>query len=202
LAEGVTRYRTVVADPPWPFQWDGRAGGRRRRSTSLGYEVMPYDDICALDVPHEPDATLLLWVTQDALHSGEAQRVAQAWGFPARAGEFIWRKPNFGTGAYPRIGHETCVIYRCGAGSLRAGVRRDVHSVQTWKQPHGKNNGGKVHSAKPDGFYDAVEAGFVGPYLELFARRARMGDWHYWGDQSLGTAELVPQNEEDDRDAA
>jgi N6-adenosine-specific RNA methylase IME4 len=28
-----------------------------------------------------------------------------------------------------------------------------------------------------------------GPYLELFARRARFG-WDYWGDQSLGTAEM------------
>jgi len=27
-----------------------------------------------------------------------------------------------------------------------------------------------------------------GPYLEMFARRARFG-WDYWGDQSLGTAE-------------
>lgn len=29
-----------------------------------------------------------------------------------------------------------------------------------------------------------------GPYVELFARRARFG-WDYWGDQSLGTAEMV-----------
>jgi hypothetical protein len=28
-----------------------------------------------------------------------------------------------------------------------------------------------------------------GPYVELFARRAGFG-WDYWGDQSLGTAEL------------
>jgi N6-adenosine-specific RNA methylase IME4 len=187
-------FRTIVADPPWPFQWQGGSGGRRRSSTSLGYDVMAYEDICALDVPHEPDATLLLWVTQDALHAGEAQRVAHAWGFPVRTGEFIWRKPNFGTGAFPRIGHETCVIYRCGASSLRKDAPRNVHSVQTWSQPRGQNNGGKIHSAKPDPFYDAVEAGFVGPYLELFARRARMGDWHYWGDQSLGTATLEAPN--------
>lgn len=34
-----------------------------------------------------------------------------------------------------------------------------------------------------------VERVSPGPYLELFARRARFG-WDYWGDQSLGTAEM------------
>ena len=29
-----------------------------------------------------------------------------------------------------------------------------------------------------------------GPYLEMFARRARFG-WDFWGDESLGTAELA-----------
>jgi N6-adenosine-specific RNA methylase IME4 len=45
------------------------------------------------------------------------------------------------------------------------------------------------HSAKPEAFYDMVEVVSPGPYVELFARRARFG-WDYWGDQSLGTAEL------------
>jgi N6-adenosine-specific RNA methylase IME4 len=149
---------------------------------------MAYGAIQALEVPSAPDATLLLWVTQDALHSGAAQAVARSWGFTARAGEVIWRKPNFGTGAYPRIGHETCVVYRRGSGSLRADAPRDVHSVQTWAQLYSGANG-KRHSAKPDGFIDFVEGGFEGPYLEMFARRARFG-WDYAGDESLGTAEM------------
>lgn len=45
------------------------------------------------------------------------------------------------------------------------------------------------HSAKPDAFYDMVEQVSPGPYLEMFARRARFG-WDYFGDQSLGTATL------------
>jgi hypothetical protein len=43
-----------------------------------------------------------------------------------------------------------------------------VHSVQTWAQRY-DTNAGKTHSAKPDGFYDLVEQGFEGPYLEMFA---------------------------------
>jgi N6-adenosine-specific RNA methylase IME4 len=34
-----------------------------------------------------------------------------------------------------------------------------------------------------------VEQVSPGPYLELFARRARFG-WDYWGDESLNTAEF------------
>jgi N6-adenosine-specific RNA methylase IME4 len=187
------QFRTIVADPPWPFRWEGSPGGRRRNRTALGYETMDYTTIAALEVSGTvvaDHATLMLWVTQDALHQGHAWNVAQAWGFPDRIGEFIWRKPNFGAGAFPRIGHETCVIYKRGKGSLKADGPRDVHSVQTWQQRF-DTNGGKTHSAKPDGFYDAVEQGFAGPYLEMFARRARLGEWHYWGNESLSTVEMV-----------
>jgi N6-adenosine-specific RNA methylase IME4 len=136
----------------------------------------------------EDDTALFLWATQEMIHTGQARAVAVAWGFPKRVGEIVWRKPNYGTGAFPRAGHETCLLYGRSNGSF-SGTPRDVHSVQTWSQVCGQNNGGKVHSAKPDGFYDLVERSLPGPYLELFARRARFG-WSYWGDQSLGTAEM------------
>lgn len=78
------------------------------------------------------------------------------------------------------------MIYRRGEGSLRADAPRNTHSVQTWAQKYGRGNGGKQHSAKPDGFYDSVEAGYSGPYAELFSRRARFG-WDYpVGDEALG----------------
>lgn len=184
--QSVGRYRTIVADPPWPFRWEGSSGGRRRNPTRLGYETMTVDAICQVQVPVDASATLLLWTTQECLHDGSARLVAACWGFGTRAGELIWRKPNFGTGDFPRVGHETCVIYRRGGGSLRPDRPRNVHSVQAWQQPRGRGNGGKVHSAKPDGFFDLVEQGFVGPYAELFSRRARFG-WEYpIGDQALG----------------
>jgi len=177
-----------VADPPWPFQWQGGTGGRRRNKTTLGYDTMPIAEIAALRPDAAPDATLFMWVTQDALHNGDARTVALQWGFPTRVGEFIWRKPNFGTGVYPRMGHETCLIYKRGKGSLRNDAPRDVHSVQTWSQRY-DTNGGKTNSAKPDAFYDHVEAGYEGPFMEMFARRARFG-WDYWGNESLGTASM------------
>lgn len=185
------RYRTIVADPPWPFEWRGGMGGRRRNQTELGYETMEPAEIGnVLGLERglwAEDATLFLWVTQHVLHWGIARSIAKRWGFDQRVGELIWRKPNFGTGACPRIGHETCVIYRRGAGSLKPDAPRDIHSVQAWKQVYATNSG-KTHSAKPDGFYDLVAQCWEGPYAELFARRARFG-WHYpIGDQTLGGA--------------
>ena len=40
------------------------------------------------------------------------------------------------------------------------------------------------HSAKPDAFLDLVEQVSPGPYLELFARRNRLG-WDTWGNEAL-----------------
>lgn len=45
------------------------------------------------------------------------------------------------------------------------------------------------HSEKPEAFLDLVESVSPGPYLEMFARRARFG-WDYWGDESLGTVDI------------
>ena len=183
-------YRVIVADPPWQFVWRGGTGGRRRNATALGYSVQDVEWIKALPIhgmAHD-DTALFLWATQEMIHTGNARAVAVAWGFPRRVGELIWRKPNYGAGAFPRAGHESCLLYGRSSGSF-SGAPLDVHSVQTWSQPRAANNGGKIHSAKPDGFYDLIESALPGPYVELFARRARFG-WDYWGDQSLGTAEL------------
>jgi N6-adenosine-specific RNA methylase IME4 len=45
------------------------------------------------------------------------------------------------------------------------------------------------HSAKPEAFLDDVERVSPGPYVELFARRDRLG-WDTWGNESLGTATM------------
>jgi N6-adenosine-specific RNA methylase IME4 len=48
------------------------------------------------------------------------------------------------------------------------------------------------HSEKPEAFLDLVEQVSPGPYVELFARRDRLG-WDTWGDGSLQTAKLGPR---------
>lgn len=194
----MTRYRTIVADPPWPLEWTAgtsRVNGRGERhplyKRELGYITMTVDGIAELRVRElaDDDCHLYLWVPDQWALDGSAVRVAEAWGFKPRR-LIVWRKEGFGQGTFPRPQHELVLV--CERGSLPFKVR-DEGSVHTWKQPYGWTGGmtkARLHSAKPDGFYDLVERASYGPRLEMFARRARFG-WDYYGDESLETVEKI-----------
>ena len=186
-------YRTIVADPPWPFQWSAGKGGRRRRETELGYTTMSVDEICALDVralAHPEGCHLFLWVTDEMLAEGAGMKVARSWGFERSGPSIVWRKPQFGLGVFPRPQHEQILVCRLrGSRALwKEGANR-YGSVFDWNLTYGKNNGGRQHSAKPEGFLDLIECVLPGPYLELFARRNRIG-WDTWGDQAISHVDV------------
>ena len=187
------KYSTIVVDPPWPgSQW--WPGGNRRAGVSSGsvrkyeakgpaYRQMSIDEICTLPVTWlaGEDAHLYLWAPDKVIIEGWAAKVVRAWGFePGR--QIVWVKQNAGLGHFPRPAHECFITAR--RGNMSYAVDSEF-SVQYWKQPYA--NGAKLHSAKPDGMLDLVEKASPGPYLEMFARRARFG-WDYWGDESLETA--------------
>jgi N6-adenosine-specific RNA methylase IME4 len=147
---------------------------------------MTIEDIAALPIGNIADsngAHLYLWTTDKQLLEGSALSVIISWGFvPYRT--LIWRKASPALGSAWRSTHDACVVGR--RGDLRF-APLGLPTVFDWKHPRANN---KIHSAKPDGFLDMVEQVSPGPYVELFARRARFG-WDYWGDQSLGTAEMA-----------
>jgi N6-adenosine-specific RNA methylase IME4 len=64
----------------------------------------------------------------------------------------------------------------------RIKLSRAPSSWFTW--PRGE------HSAKPEAFLDHVEQVSPPSYVELFARRDRLG-WDTWGNEALGTAEMA-----------
>ena len=74
----------------------------------------------------------------------------------------------------------------CRRGSLAHNQRQDS-SWWRWSRPY--ENGHIAHSAKPETFLDLVEQVSPGPYLELFARRNRLG-WDTWGDECFEHVEL------------
>ncbi len=200
MADG--RYRTIVADPPWPQPYRG-AGGRggviggvwrQRVYTSskdgLGYPTLSVAKIAALAVGPlaEDDAHLYLWIPDRFLLAGDGGRVCEAWGFkPGRT--LIWRKPNFGLGTFPRPQHETVIVAKRGSLPFRV---NNVGSVHNWNQVYEEAGPvkAKKNSAKPDGFLDLVERASPGPYLELFARRQRLG-WDTWGNEAFEHVDLT-----------
>jgi N6-adenosine-specific RNA methylase IME4 len=123
----------------------------------------------------EDDAHLLLWTTNRYLLP--AYKVAEAWGF--RPSQLLtWCKPPMGLGPGGVFSNSSEFVVYARRGKPAHTTRQDS---TWWAWPRGR------HSAKPEAFLDLVEATLPGPYLELFARRARFG-WDYWGDESLGTA--------------
>lgn len=191
------RYRTIVADPPWdyPEGFAERADvphkqDRERGITSnkivrrdLPYGSMSIEQIAALPVATlaDRDARLFLWTTNR--HLPESFRVLEAWGFRYRQ-LVVWdKRPNvnpLGGSIAPNSAEYLLVAQRGSPGRLR---RWESCIVQARKAR-------SRHSAKPEAFIDLIELVSPGPYVELFARRARFG-WDYWGDQSLGTAEMA-----------
>lgn len=95
----MTRYRTIVADPPWDHS-DGtgvdlRGGGT---ITHLPYPTMTLDEIRAMPVRSlsdnvGDDAHLYLWTTSRYLP--DAYSVAAGWGFHYAA-TLVWCKPSRG----------------------------------------------------------------------------------------------------------
>jgi N6-adenosine-specific RNA methylase IME4 len=191
----MTRYRTIVCDPPWEYKegWPGastsplsnmnrdQVPAEAKRRKPLPYEAMPVGAMLSLPVKDwaEDDAHLYLWTTNRYLRV--AFDVVEAWGF--RASQVLtWCKQPRGIGPGGAFASTTEFVLYARRG------KPEAHRVDStwWLWPRPTNG---EHSAKPEAFLDLVEQVSPGPYLEMFARRARFG-WDYWGDESLGTAQM------------
>lgn len=118
----MTRYRTIVADPPWPIgdfpQW-----GYNGSTTPRPYAVMPVDEIAALPVADlaTAGAHLYLWTISDHLEA--AWSVARAWGFEPSA-YLVWCKPARPGGLGGKFVNTTEFVFFCrdfaGVGRITA----------------------------------------------------------------------------------
>ena len=178
------RYHTIVADPPWdhsdgyatrsrtPGKWQGPT-----RARPLPYGVMGLDAIRELPVADmaEDDARLWLWTTNRYLP--DAFSVMAAWDFTYKQ-TLTWHKRDAWLGSIAP-NSEFLLMGVCGSPPIKS---RLASSVITASQT-------KTHSRKPDVFGDLIETVSPGPYLELFARRQRLG-WDTWGDEALCHVDL------------
>lgn len=183
------RYRTIVADPPWDHS-DGTGltfSINGARATHMPYPPMTVAEIKAVPVAalaegdkwHVNGArggcNLFLWTTSRFLE--DSFDIAREWRFKPSS-VLVWCKPprGYGMGGTWQNNVEFVLVARRGSPPRATG-----YSATRWFEwPRG------AHSSKPDAFLDLVEQVSVGPYAELFARRARFG-WDYpLGDEALG----------------
>lgn len=156
-------------------EWWGRKTGK---TVKLPYQTMTVDQIEALEIPADDDAHLYLWTTNRFLEA--AYDVARAWRFdPSQL--LTWCKTPMGIGFGGSFCNTTEFVLFCRRGSLKAKCRIDS-TWWKWSRPY--ENGHIAHSSKPEAFQDMVEQVSPGPYLELFARRTRLG-WYTWGNEAL-----------------
>ncbi len=186
---GLSGFRCIVADPPWPYRADRPFGSSPEHrpnswdrptsapSTRARYSLMPMTEIKALPVPADDNAHLYLWTTNAFMR--EAHEVAEVWGFKPKT-IVTWVKTKVADrasvsmkmGYYFRGATEHCLF------AVRGKMRLNVRNLPTaflWPRIG-------QHSRKPDAFFEMVETATPGPRLELFARRARPG-WTVWGNE-------------------
>ena len=179
------KYRTIVADPPWHY--DKRGGFSWRKGVPSGetedfldYQTMTLEEIAALPVAAlaADDAHLFVWTTQKYLMWTQAA-VTREWGFDY-VKLLVWGKPPTGFSLGGAFGNscEFVVYARRGRPDTHGKTPRDWWE---WSR-HG-------HSVKPEAFLDTIEGVCPGPYLELFARRQRLG-WDTWGNEALNHVEM------------
>lgn len=162
-----TRWRTILADPPWDHFQQGAKGAERH------YKLMSLDRIKAMPVADlaEENSHLWLWCTNGSLR--DAYDVAEGWGYVPRA-PITWVKFRLGLGSHLR--HSTEHLLFCTRGKAPVKFR----SQPTWF-----NAPVQAHSVKPDEQYALIERISEGPFIELFARRQPPSNrgWSIWGNE-------------------
>ena len=150
------RYRTLVVDPPWDYEWLSIAG-----RAAPGYATMSHDELLALPVADwaEDDCHLYLWTTNNFMT--RAVELMARWGFQHKT-VLTWVKPRWGLGSYFRNSTEHVLF------GVRGELRTRSDSIAThFEAPVGE------HSEKPERFYEIVREASYGPYGEAFQRKAR-----------------------------
>jgi hypothetical protein len=132
----VTRYRTIVADPPWDVQRLASPGSRgfgtqdgTLKSIRLEYPTMGIAEIAALPVKAlaDDDAHLYVWTINRYVE--ETYGIARAWGFEPKT-LLTWAKAPMGLGPGGAFSQTTEHILFCRRGRDIATARID----STWWQ--------------------------------------------------------------------
>ncbi len=180
----MTRYRTIVADPPWHYDAKpvgGTQPGTFGEAQEFPYPTMTLGQIAALpvaDLAHR-DCVLWLWTTNRYLP--DAFTLISWWGFTYKQ-TLVWGKNNpQPVGSVAPSAAEFLLAARRGRPKTQMAF---PSSVIVTPRPSARR-----HSTKPDCWMDYIEETSPAPRLELFARRQRLG-WDTWGNEALEHVDL------------
>ena len=173
-AQEIGKYAVIYSDPPW--RYENPSFGLSSRRIENHYPTMSLDEIRAMpvrDIAHD-NAVLFLWATAPKLY--ECMQVIDAWGFNYRTC-MVWAKDKIGLGYYVRNQHELLLI--CKRGDMPPPEEARCSSLIVAPRLE--------HSAKPDKFYDIIDAMYPGVRkIELF-NRGGIDGWNIWGNQAWGS---------------
>ena len=164
------KFGVILADPEWKFETYSEETGMDR-SADNHYPTSSLEAIKSRDVGSlaADDCALFLWATVPMVP--EALEVMTAWGFKYKS-QTVWNKDRIGTGFWFRNKHEILLLGTRGKIPCPAMGDQFPSVIDA---PVGE------HSAKPERFYEIIEAYFPTlPKIELNARVARPG-WARWG---------------------
>ena len=184
-----SRYRTIVADPPWPYPegfvttapMAAKGKNRPHKRRPLPYPPMSLEDIARLPLVKlaDDDCRLFCWTTNRYLP--DTFPLLTGWGFRYRQ-TLVWHR----TDGSPFPGS----VAGRNAEFLLVAVRGKPPRLSTIPSSVIAYSYRQLgHSRKPECFLDYIEQVSPGPYLELFARRNRLG-WDTWGNEALEHVEL------------
>lgn len=158
LAPVKGRFKTLIVDPPWDYEWLSLAG-----RAAPGYAVMSHAELLAMPVASwaEDNCHLYVWTTNNFMT--RACDLVAAWGFQHKT-VLTWVKPRIGLGSYFRNSTEHVLF------AVRGEMTTRVKDIPT----HFLADTGE-HSAKPDVFYDIVRRASYPPCGEAFQRDSRDG---------------------------
>jgi len=174
MEKEMKKYKTILADPPWPET----GGGKIRRGADRHYPLMSVHEILAMapQINNLADDAchLYLWTTNNYLP--DALKVMRRWGF-----EYItmitWMKDRKGLGQYYRGMSEHCLFGRKGVLPYRK--KEDGKRAQGVTAFQAKR---QEHSRKPDEMRTMIELVSYEPRIELFARE-KFDGWDAWGNE-------------------
>lgn len=178
-----TEFSTIIIDPPWQVKRPNGWGRKDLNHLDQPYPTLTTDMILRLPVAKLATDTAYLFVWTVNKFIEDTYKIVKAWDFTPTM-LLTWCKPPIGMGPGGHFASTTEFILYARRGSSSDFGRTRIHSSSWFDWPRGRQ------SEKPEAFQDLIERHFPGPFLEMFARRCRLG-WTTWGNEVPDIPEIA-----------